>query len=364
MQNNLKYVPVFRGRQQEILVLNSFEFENRIFPLLEIVKEKDRANSSLSFVECYQKIITNTKAEKVFVDLPIYLKESGSMQDEILAFSRKVISNKEIRTQKLISMGTMDNKVIPVISSFVMKTGETDTLTYQYNLLQAHFNSIAIRVFIPTFDIDFTEISTLLRATDYLIIDLDSITPNPKTPVFKKLIQKLESITVCPKIIIKSAINSDIQNVLIDHGNIIYEADNSHIETYSEFGAIAFGDYAGIKKDDLTAGGTISPGFIFYDATENSYYGFKGKGKDDRTLADFEEIIVPAVIESSAKQRMEAANDQYLNDENKGWTTINKIHNKEESGKSQAKFKRIAMEHYLHCIRVNIRLGNYGMIED
>ncbi|HSZ72890.1 MAG TPA: hypothetical protein VK750_09445 [Cytophagaceae bacterium] len=358
MATNLKYIPVFRTRQQEILVLSTFEFEKRIFPLIEIIKEKDRANSTATFVECYQKIITSIKAEKVFVDLPIYLKESGSMQDEVLAFSRSIISNKENRTQRLIDIGKMNNKVIPVISSYVSKTGEADTLKPQFDLLVPHFDSIAIRMFIPSFDTDLPEVTRLLRASDYLIIDLDTITPNTKTPVFKKLIEKLNAITICPKIILKSAINSDIQNTLMEHGSIIYEADNSQIETYRDFGAIAFGDYVGIKKDDLTAGGTISPGFIFYDATENSFYGFKGLGKDDRTLADFENIIVPAVIESAAAKRM-APPLLYLSDENKGWQTINKISRKEESGKSQAKFKRIAMEHYLHCIRTNIRGGEY-----
>ena len=359
MPTNLKYVPVFRARQQELLVLNSFAFEDRIFPLIEIVKEKDRSNSKDTFLECYQKIITNTKATSVFVDLPVNLKESGSMQDEILAFSRKVISNVETRTQRLIDIGNMDNKVIPVISSYLLKTGEANTITRQFQLLQNGFTSIAYRVFIPSFDIDLPEIEGLLRNTDFLIIDLDTITPNPKTPVFKKLINKLNQITICPKIIVKSAINTDIQNVLIDHGNIIYEADNSQIDTYVDFGAIAFGDYAGIKKDDLTAGGTISPGFIFYDAVENSFYGFKGRGKEDRTLSDFETIIVPAVINSDAVRRMNDSNPDYLSEENKGWTTIQNISKGNESGKSQAKFKRIAMEHYLHCIRVNIRSRQY-----
>ena len=42
MATNLIYMPTFRVRQQENIVLRSFEFGEHMFPLLEIVKEFDR----------------------------------------------------------------------------------------------------------------------------------------------------------------------------------------------------------------------------------------------------------------------------------------------------------------------------------
>jgi Beta protein len=116
----------------------------------------------------------------------------------------------------------------------------------------------------------------------------------------------------------------------------------------------AFGDYAGIKKDDLNAGGTISPGFIFYDPLDNLYYGFKGEVKD---LAEFERTIVPAVLNSPVVARILAEQPLYLSADNWGYQQLRAIRDGQESGKSQAKFKRIAMEHYLHCMRTKIHLG-------
>jgi len=56
---------------------------------------------------------------------------------------------------------------------------------------------------------------------------------------------------------------------------------------------------------------------------------------------------------------MQGAESEYLSAENKGWTMIGDIWDETESGKNQAKFKRISMEHYLHCIRTKIQDGYF-----
>jgi hypothetical protein len=356
MPTNLKYVPVFRARQQEIIVLNSFDFGHNIYPLIEIIKEKDRSNSTSTFVEIYSRIITNTNADKVFIDLPLYLKERGSMQDEVLAFSRRVILNRDIRTQYLNDLRELNQKVIPVISSYILKTGEANTITAQTAALRPNYDSLAFRIFVSSFDADWVEVPENITANDYLILDLDTIPPFPSSPVLRKIVEKFKAIEYVPKILIRSAINTDIQNVAIDHGNVIYEADNSITDTFRLFGADAFGDFGGIKKDDLTAGGTISPGFIYYDAVENQYYGFKG---DVKNLSEFELTIVPAILASDSTTRMSASAIPYLDAANTGWQILQNISGGGESGKSQAKFKRIAMEHYLHCIRAKITAGEF-----
>lgn len=43
MSNQLKYMPILRGRAQEMMVLKSFEFEECIYPCLEIIKELDQS---------------------------------------------------------------------------------------------------------------------------------------------------------------------------------------------------------------------------------------------------------------------------------------------------------------------------------
>ncbi|MBK9730018.1 MAG: hypothetical protein IPO83_01815 [Chitinophagaceae bacterium] len=63
---------------------------------------------------------------------------------------------------------------------------------------------------------------------------------------------------------------------------------------------------------------------------------------------------MPAVIASEATQRMKEHSLDFLGSDNKGWSIINKIHQGLEKGNSAAKFKRIGMEHYLHCLKCRI----------
>src|ERR1700751_5031240 len=107
MANNLIYMPAFRVRQQENIVLRSFDFGTNMYPLLEIVKEVDRKRQDekqQTFKEIHSGLINDITAEKVFVDMPIYLRERASTKDEVLSFSRTVISNREVRTEYLLSL--------------------------------------------------------------------------------------------------------------------------------------------------------------------------------------------------------------------------------------------------------------------
>lgn len=361
MATSLIYMPTFRARQQEILVLRSFNFEDHIYPLLEIIKEHDRSRKEekqKSFEEIYTELINGINSQKVFVDLPVYIRESGSMKDEVIEFSLKVITNPKTRVEYLNKLSPLSKKVIPVISSYLLKTGESDTIKLQFDELSKNFESIAFRLFPQSFNIDFKLVDGLVRASDYVILDLDTIIPFHLSPPLKPLVAALKGFTKCPKVLLRSAINSEIQNVGLDHGNVVFDADNSHIETYKAFGADSFGDYVGIKKDELSAGGSISPGFIYYDATDNQYYGFKAKVKND--LSEFENTIVPDVLASQSTQNMLSSQPPFLTADNKGYQTLLNINTKAESGKSQAKFKRIAMEHYLYCMRQKIRNGIFN----
>jgi hypothetical protein len=79
MDNNLIYMPTFRVRQQETIVLKSFHFGKHMYPLLEIVKEHDRARKAetqRSFEDIHNELIGEINAKKVFVDLPVYIKQS------------------------------------------------------------------------------------------------------------------------------------------------------------------------------------------------------------------------------------------------------------------------------------------------
>jgi hypothetical protein len=356
MDNNLIYMPTFRVRQQETIVLKSFDFGNNIYPLLEIVKEHDRArktDSQKSFEDIHNELINEITASHVFIDLPIYLKQSGSVKDEVVSFSFSVINDIEKRSEYINRLSVSSPKAIPVISSYLFKTGETDSIERQTNLLQPNFERLAYRLFPISFSVDFPIVQGLVRPNDYIIIDLDQITPYPKSPPLRPIVNALKDFQGCCKILLRSAINTEIQNVKLDHGQVVFEADNSHIDVdiMTDFGVNATGDFVGIKKDDLTAGGTISPGFIYYDASENQYYGYRA---DIKELSQFENKIVPDILSSDSTTRMLAEIPPYLSPANNGYSTLLNINSGGESGKSQAKFKKIAMEHYLYCMKVNI----------
>lgn len=348
-------MPTFRARQQEIIVLRSFNFKTTMFPLIEIVKAKDRSNNNRSSQEIYTDLINNIAADHVLVDLPTYIKDVSGMQDEVVSFNRTVLSNIENRIAFYNSLSEHYVKIIPVVSSLYNKTRQTNTITNQFQSLKAVFSSVAIRTFTNTFSNDEPEIRELLTADDYLIYDIHEGV-GLTSPVLKRDRAILDNIPAPFKIALRSAINTDVQNIRLNHGEIVYEADNSLLEQYQPLHFNAFGDYVGIKKDDLTAGGTISPGFIFYNPVDNLYYGFKG---DVKNLSEFEFTIVPDVLHSQAANAMRAANLDYLNNQNEGWNILQSISAGLESGKSQAKFKRISMEHYLHCMRIKIANGDF-----
>lgn len=342
---NLKYVPVFRSRQQENLVLNEFDFGDKIFPIIEIVKEKDRKNNQCTSFEIYSNLIKNVRAEKVFLDLPVYIQLSNSTNEEVVIFSRTVLENTNERI-KYIKQFCGIKKVIPVISGLSMKTGEVNTIVNQFNALKSHFENIAFRVFHNSFDLDYNEISTCIRLDkDILIYDLDNISIT--SPVFRIQRKRISEIIALRKIIVRSAIGNEIQNTKLEHCKVVAEADNSLLELFDRNGFDSFGDYAGIKKDDLTSGGTISPGLIFFDPSENLYYGYKSEVKK---LEEFERTIVPAVLGSNYIKYLEQNKPEYIKG-NGAMQIMRDIISGTEAGKSQAKFKKIAILNYLHCIK-------------
>jgi hypothetical protein len=359
MDNNLIYMPTFRVRQQETIVLKSFDFENHIYPLLEIVKEFDRSRNDdcqKTFSEIYLDIIRDIRSQHVFVDLPVYLKQTGSTNVEVLKFALKVLNRPLVRNDYINQLSEQREKIIPVISSYLNTDVEGSSIESQFASISPNFDKVAFRIFPQTFTSDFPIVRRIARETDYIIIDIEQISPYYRSPPLRPLISDLAEFANCCKILLRSALNSEIQNVRLDHGQVVYQADNSQIdtETLQKFSVNAVGDFAGIKKDDLTAGGMISPGFIYYDADENQYYGFKASVKD---LNEFEQRIVPDVLGSQSTYRMLRSTPPYLTAQNPGYQTLINILEKRESGKNQAKFKKIAMEHYLFCIREKIRAG-------
>lgn len=361
-------MPVFRLRREEKTVLNSFDFGESIFPCIEIIKELDikprepSSNTPLkktvrkikTFESVYLPVIDKIKSSKVFIDLPVHLNESNNLKPEVLQFIRRVINKRDLRTNYMLKLAAASNKIIPIISTYSQKTGEPNTIILQEKDLRSTFDIIAYRTFEKTFLSDLMQINQVAKANDYLIIDLEENLPDPKDEdLITPILEKLKTFNKCHKIILRSSVPNNLRNNHLDHGNKITEIDNRLIYNYTELSGDSFGDYSGIKKDRIEKGGSISPGFIYYDPIGNVFYGYKGV--IDK-LESFKDIIVPSVINSQTTERMRLSDLDYLKG-NQGWNLIQLVDNGLENGKSMGKFKRISMLHYLHCLKTKIDAG-------
>jgi hypothetical protein len=379
MTTPLTYVPVFRSLQEEMKILRGFNFGQQIFPCLEIVKEVDRINpkpnlkkpkkSNLktpvvkpdkSFEEAYLPLIGAINAKKLFVDMPVHINPSSDMKPEVLLFLTRVVGNRQVRTNYMKKMSAYSDKVIPVISTYFFRSGESFTLKMQADDLRPTFNSLAFRTFEKSFASDIVQITQIAQPQDYLIVDLGDIPADSSDDVtIGPILDQLQDFDQCPVIILRNALKSSITNKGLDHGQVVHQIDNGLLSNYRTLYGTAFADYVGIKKGDLKKGGGRSPGFIFYDATENRYYGYRGASSPP-DLADIERIIVPDAYNSAAAVRMQNSGLPYLGMDNAGWQTLVNILGEIEPGQSQAKLKNISMAHYLHCMRTKINAGHFS----
>ncbi len=356
MADLMKYMPTFRGRQEELKVLTSFKFGHKIYPCVEILKEADnRRKVPRTFEQIYLPIIRKVSAPFVFIDLPVHYQETNQTSREILEFLLGTIRNRRKRTDYILKLSSLSKKIIPVISTYSIYSNEDNTIIKQEADLRKVFPIIGFRTFAISFMDDMKEIEKCIQPNDYLIVDLLNEEPQLLNSSFREVNEYLKRFEFCKKIILRSSINKNIVNNKLDHGKKVEEIDNNLINTFAAYNSDAFGDYAGIKKEDVTDGGGISPGFLYYDATENNFYGYKGRKNE---LSTFETIIVPDVLHSEATHRMNTS--AFLSDDNFGWAILVEIYEQHESGKSQAKFKDIAMYHYLHCLKMKIEKGDFG----
>lgn len=353
------YTPVFRSRQQENSVLTSFDFGDKILPLVEIIKEGDRVlknGTPQIYIQRYKKLLTNVNSKKILLDLPVYLRVGANTNQEVIRFFRGIISNLQRRIDYYNNYITLNRKIIPVISSLTPQTGQTDTIIAQFNALSPNYQRVAFRLFLNDFQDSINEIRSCIRETDIIIYDIHtSSTGNPSVITNSGTIYS--DFRDNHRILIRSAINTEIQNVDLVHGRIVGAADNSLLTSYKRtpLKYNSFGDFVGIKKDDITEGGSISPGFIIYDPIDNVFYGYRYSG-DNRELNQFEITIIPSVLNSQFMQELRNHHNHFLSN-NPGYDTLENIHAGNESGRNQAKFKKISMEHYLHCIKTLIDRG-------
>lgn len=355
METSLVYMPVFRVRAEEVKLLKSFEFGNRIYPCLEIVKEKDRKDSKKSFEQIHRPLIKSIQSETVFIDIPMHFKTVTNTNDEVIKFMRKM-TDIDTRIKYMQTLSTEADKIIPVISSYFHINGKTGSLKKQSTELRKNFPRLAFRIFSSTFESDLDQVEPLAQQGDYLIVDFGEKEIDRGDDDTLDIINLLSSFNKCEVIIVRSAVPGKLTNVELPHDDVIPYLDNGLMNIFRDFHASAFGDYAGIKKDNITEGGTISPGFVYYDSIRNEFYGYKGMVKE---LSEFSDTIIPAVLASDPTGRMQKSTLGFLSTDNEGWNMLQRMDAGIEPSKSMGKFKRISMEHYVHCIRTMIDNGDF-----
>ena len=375
MNQQLKYVPVFRGLQEEFKILKTFDFGKNIFPCIEIVKEIDHKvrqpkegsgkpeKPEKTFEESYLPLIGRIKSEKVFIDLPVQLKQNDKMNAASLLFLRTVVTIRDKRTEYMLKLASLKDFIIPVISTYSQITGERGSIRLQEQALRSTFTNIAFRTFMETFSTDIEYIKELARRDDYVLMDWGNNDLDLTEGDQEDIVKELQGLN-CTIIFHRNPIPEEVTNVSLVNDEVVEKIDNSHIEKYQLFGGHCFSDYVGIKKSMLSGAPITSPGFLYYDASQNNFYGYRylhGSNKKDDvkpSLEEFETTIVPAIFRSKATERMLSNPNIYLTRDNQGYITLRNIERGKgpagESGKSAAKFKKIGMEHYLHCMKVNI----------
>ncbi|MBI1769531.1 MAG: hypothetical protein HYR67_14280 [Bacteroidetes bacterium] len=359
MDLSLKYVPIFRGRKEELKVIQSFDFGDHIYPCLEIIKNSGKK----TFSDNYLHVIGRIKAKKILVDLPLYLNQGVKRKEDTTKFLT-FIRSRENRTALIKSLNLLADRIIPVISSYAHISGEPQSVIKQSNDLRPKFPVLAFRTFLNSFNQDKDQILSCIQPSDYLIMDWEDHELDETDLDMTDIVNALANFK-CTVIINRNPFPKDFKNTSIVHGEKLKEINNDHTEVFRKFGGNCFSDFAGIKKDDISEGGTISPGFIYYDAVNNEFYGYRykngshKKGERRPELSEFETRIVPDIIKSDATERMQGDVRNYLDSTNDGWNSLNKINSHELSGRNQALFKWIGMQHYISCIKAKINHGDF-----
>jgi len=263
----------------------------------------------------------------------------------------------------MLKLASLKDFIIPVISTYSQITGERGSIRLQEQALRSTFTNIAFRTFMETFSTDIEYIKELARRDDYVLMDWGNNDLDLTEGDQEDIVKELQGLN-CTIIFHRNPIPEEVTNVSLVNDEVVEKIDNSHIEKYQLFGGHCFSDYVGIKKSMLSGAPITSPGFLYYDASQNNFYGYRylhGSNKKDDvkpSLEEFETTIVPAIFRSKATERMLSNPNIYLTRDNQGYITLRNIERGKgpagESGKSAAKFKKIGMEHYLHCMKVNI----------
>ena len=338
-------MPVLKNRTDEINVLKNLyqiPISKKILPMIEIIQDKIKTNSTNDFIDDLNVILNRQKVDHPFLIDLIKTNIPNNTTPVVRDFLTRANRIPGFYLGYLNRLKEIKN-AIPVISynpnSFDIENLKEDTKS-----LRKSFTRLGFRVTSNTFSHVFKEIMNLISNNDIFILDIDEashINPALKRMYFEiEVAKKKKAFT---SILLNSTKAKDITNVGLEDGEPIFNIDNSLKDTYNTMHHFdGFGDYACIVNQLPSSGGTISPAGIYYSYKYNYFIGYKR----NRDLSEFEEYIAPAIIASEYWK-------EYTKKHHKncpGCRTIFNIFNKEEEGKSQSKWKEITISHYIYTL--------------
>lgn len=335
-------MPILRYRTAEAGALKNITITSKTMPLLELVQEIPLRSKKVTFNDAYTEELSNYSFP-FMIDIPLYLNVNNSTKSKIKTFLTQFKLNPSLKVN-YYKMLSSNSNIIPVLSyADNPRKCLTNNFKSDIESLRPFFNQVAFRFFnSKDFITIMKDIESIILPNDILLFDIGKTKLND--PKLMTMISSIVGSTVfstCTTVLIRSAINSDVifKNMIQD--NIVANADNSLLYSYSLLGFDAFGDYAGIRRDtSISDGGSskTSVGFLYYSWQCNGYIGFKGM---QPTYTEFISTIKPTTMQSRYWKYYKSLHHK---------TCIGCSNISSTNSKSYTDWKRYSIEHYISTL--------------
>lgn len=338
----IKYVPILRYRTAEAGALKNITITKKTMPLLELIQEIPLRSKKATFNEAYMEELSNYSFP-FMIDIPLYLNVNYSTKPKTKTFLTQFKTNPSLKVD-YYKMLSSNSNIIPVLS-YADNPRKCITNNFKSDIknLRSYFKRVAFRFFYSKdFITIMKDIESIILPNDILLFDIGKTKlDNPKIMTMISSIVSSTIFSTCTTVLIRSAINNDVIFKDMIQDNIVANADNSLLYSYSLLGFDAFGDYAGIRRDtSISDGGSskASVGFLYYSWQCNGYIGFKGI---QPTYSEFISTIKPTTMQS------------------RYWRYYKSLHHKTCTGclnisntnsKWATDWKRYSIEHYISTL--------------
>jgi len=278
------YIPILKNRQYENKLLreNSSLFGDQIIPLVEVIslvlgRSEKTVEELISVYDSYFNF-------GYFIDFFTFTGDHYKPFDpNKVKFSIIIRDEGDYNYLKdLLFVAAKSRKAIPVISikparDFILSASSINATIKE---LQKHTHRLAVRIDSDLFETFFETIHPLLRNTDYLLYDIGESSIEPKFFDIEAINQKQK---IYQTIVLNSPRLKKLNNGSYKDCEYTRLIDNSIREIYTSKGFNGFGDYAGLKDDLPTNGGSrkgVALGLFYVDGI-NRFYSIVNSNTED-----------------------------------------------------------------------------------